>query len=66
MKPADIRNMTKDEIIIKVTYLKEELFKLRHEKVGGRIEHPEKLATTRRDIARCLTILKEIERGEKK
>jgi len=66
VKPQDIRNMTKDEIAIKVTSLKEELFKLRHEKTGGRIEHPDKLSATRREIARCLTILKEIERGEKK
>ena len=51
--------MTKAEIEQKLIVLKEQLFKIRAEKVTGRIERPHRFRILRKDIARCYTILKE-------
>lgn len=55
----ELRNMTVDEILLKMEGLKKELFTLRSEAKAGRIEKPHKIAQTRKDIARCETVLKE-------
>lgn len=60
-KPADIRNMTMTEISNKIISLREELFKLRFEQKTGRVEKPHRIQGTRREIARCYTILREKE-----
>ena len=59
MKPTEIRNMTDAELEQKVQALHEELFKLREESGAGRSERPHRFRMVKRDIARCLTILKE-------
>ena len=59
MKPSEIRNMTEPEIEQSVLVLKEKLFTLRAEASTGRIEWPQHIRDTKRDIARCYTILKE-------
>ena len=64
MKPADIRNMTEAEIDNQLLTLKEQLFKIREESTAGRLERPNRIRQVKRDIARCLTILKEKESGE--
>jgi len=58
-KPGDIRNMTEAEIQQKLHTLQDELFKLRFEQKTGRVEKPHRIGETRKDIARCHTILKE-------
>jgi len=58
-KPGDIRNMTEAEIQQKLHVLQDELFKLRFEQKTGRVEKPHRIGETRKDIARCHTILKE-------
>ena len=63
MKPGEIRNMTEAEIEHTLFSLKEKLFGFRAEKVSGRLERPQHARQTKRDIARCLTILKE-KKGE--
>ena len=65
MKPGDIKNMTTEEIKQSVISMKEKLFDLRVECTSGRIERPHKFREIRKDIARCLTILKE-KQGEGK
>lgn len=64
MKPADIRNMTQAEVDNQLLTLKEQLFKIREESTAGRLERPNRIRQIKRDIARCLTILKEKESGE--
>ncbi len=64
MKPDEIKNMTEAEIEQTVLSLKDQLFKLRAELVTGRIERPHRIRQTRRDIARCHTILKEKKSGK--
>lgn len=59
MKASEIRNMTEAEIEQKLITFKEQLFKLRAEITTGRVERPNRFRVLRRDIAKCLTILKE-------
>jgi large subunit ribosomal protein L29 len=59
MKPKEIRAMTADEIETKITELRDKLFKQKIQKSLGQADNPYKLRSTRRDIARLLTILKE-------
>lgn len=59
LKPEDIRNMTVDELNMKITSFQEELYKLRFEKRTGRVEKPHLIKVAKKNIARCYTILKE-------
>ena len=59
IKANELRNMTADEIKMKIEGLKKELFNLRTEAKAGRIEKPHKINETRKDIARCETVLRE-------
>jgi large subunit ribosomal protein L29 len=60
MKPREIRDMTADEIRRKVVDLQEELFNLRFQHEIGQLENRAKLRQTRRDIARLLTVLRDV------
>lgn len=59
IKANELRNMTPDEIRLKVEALKKELYGLRTEAKMGRIEKPHKMSAVRKDIARCETVLRE-------
>jgi len=59
MKAKEIRNFTKEELNLKKTSLKEELFKLQQQRRGGRVEKPHRFKEIKRDIARIETILRE-------
>jgi len=59
IKANELRNMTVDEIVLKVEALKKELYRLRTEAKSGRIEKPHAISHTRKDIARCETVMKE-------
>lgn len=55
----ELRNMTPQEINQKLEALKKELYGLRIEAKERRLDKPHKINETRRDIARCETVLKE-------
>lgn len=59
----DLRNLTKDELNLKLSGLKADLYNLRYQAQAGRIEKPHRIKQIKRDIARINTILKE---GESK
>jgi large subunit ribosomal protein L29 len=59
IKANELRNMTVDEIRIKMEALKKDLYNLRTEVKAGRVEKPHRINETRRDIARCETIIRE-------
>ena len=59
IKSNELRNMTVEEIKIKEETLKKELYGLRSEAEAGRIEKPHRIKETRKDIARCETIIRE-------
>ena len=59
IKANELRNMTADEIRLKVEGLKKELYNLRTEARAGRVEKPHRISEIRKDIARCETIIRE-------
>ena len=59
IKANELRNMTADEIKLKIEALKKDLFNLRTEAKAGRIEKPHKINELRKDIARCETVIRE-------
>jgi len=59
VKAHELRELSADELQAKQTELREQLFKLRFQKAIGQLDNGNKLAETRRDIARVLTVLKE-------
>ncbi len=61
MKPADVREMTSDEVAARIEQLQEELFRLRFRRATMELENPMLLRTIRRDIARLKTVLRERE-----
>ena len=61
MKPSEIRNMTEDEMKRTLASLRDEYFKLRLRRSSEELHNPLRLRTIRRDIAKVLTIIKEIE-----
>ena len=66
IKTNELRNMTADEIRLKIEALKKELFNLRTEAKAGRIEKPHRINEIRKDIARCETVIREKENKPEK
>ena len=58
MKPSELREMTRDEILRKVVELRDEQFKLRLRRSAEELPNPLRLRLLRRDVARCLTVLR--------
>ena len=59
MKPLELRNLSKDELLEKEKGLYVELAKLNTQRYTGSVEKPHKFALVKRDIARIRTILNE-------
>lgn len=59
MKATEIREMSPEERLQKLTDLKEELFNLRFQLEIGQIENPKKIKQTKSDIARLKTVIRE-------
>lgn len=55
----DLRNLSKDELALKLSGLKADLYKLRYQSESGRIEKPHRIKQIKRAIARINTIFKE-------
>ena len=60
MNPREIRDMTADEMRRKVADLQQELFNLRFQHEIGQLENRAKLRRTRRDIARLMTVIRDV------
>lgn len=65
MKPAEIREMSLEEMKAKETEFSKELFNLSMRHTTAQLENPLKLRILKRDIARIKTIIGEKERGAK-
>ena len=61
LNTQDLRNMTKEELALKMEALRQEIFRLTYEARAGNAEKPHRIKDVRRDIARCKTILREKE-----
>lgn len=65
MKANEIREMSTEELLSKVSELKEQLFVLKFQQATGQQAELSKRKSLRKDIARILTILKERELANK-
>ena len=57
MKPLELKDLSKEELLGKEKNLYEELSKLNIQRYGGSVEKPHKFALIKKDIARIRTIL---------
>ena len=62
---ADLRSLSRQELEDKITALKKSLFNMVSQKEAGRIEQPSGIKVTRRDIARIMTVLREMKLSSK-
>ena len=65
MKSKEIRNLSSEQIVAKVSDTREELMKLRFQVVTGQLTDTSRLRTLRRDIARMETILAQTQNAAK-
>lgn len=65
MKLAELKNLSKEDLIIKISSLKEELSKLSYLQRVGQVEKPHQFRALRRTIARIKTLLREAELEKK-
>ena len=61
MKAKELKAMSNAELEAKVSELKAELFNLRFQLATGQLQNTTVIANTKRDIARCMTVLREQE-----
>ena len=61
MKASQMRDMSKEDLMLEETELREQLFKLRFQAATGQLESASRVRSVRKDIARVQTILREME-----
>ena len=59
MKVKELRDLTTEQINVKIDETKEEIFNLRMQQATGNLEKPSRLKELRKDVARMKTILAE-------
>ena len=59
MKVKELRELTTEQINVKIEETKEEIFNLRMSQTTGNLEKPSRLKELRKDVARMKTILAE-------
>ncbi len=57
MKPLELKDLSKEELLVKEKALYDELSKLNIQRYTGSVEKPHKFALIKKDIARIRTIL---------
>ena len=60
---ADLRELTDEELVLRVREAKEELFNLRFQSATGQLDNHGRLRAVRKDIARIYTEMRERELG---
>jgi len=65
MKASQLREMSRDDLVAEESALRQQLFRLRFQTATGQLESASKVRSVRRDIARILTVLKELESAQK-
>ena len=59
MKASELRTKTSEELEAMLKDLKSELFNLRFQHAINQLENPHKIADTKKDIARVMTVIAE-------
>ena len=65
MKANEVREMTQAELEEKLTSLKKDLFMLRMQHATNQLDNPLKIRETKRDIARVMTVMRELQASDK-
>ena len=58
-KARGLKELTNDELVLKLQKFRKELYKLRFDSKSGRVEKPDQIGIIKKNIARILTILRE-------
>ena len=61
MKASEIRKMSAEQLDAKLLELKDELFKLRFQQAINQLENPMRISAVKKDIARVLTVRRDVE-----
>jgi large subunit ribosomal protein L29 len=61
MKASQMRDMSREDLVLEEAALREQLFKLRFQSATGQLESASRMRGVRKDIARVQTILREME-----
>ncbi|ANY07410.1 50S ribosomal protein L29 [Pseudonocardia sp. HH130630-07] len=62
-KAAELRELSDEELVVRVREAKEELFNLRFQMATGQLDNNRRLRAVRHDIARVYTVMRERELG---
>ena len=65
MKANEIRKMSGAELETKLMDLKKDLFNLRLQHATNQLDNPLKIRETKRDIARVMTVMRELQASDK-
>lgn len=60
---SEIRELTTEELVLRLQESKEELFNLRFQMATGQLDNNRRLRIVRKDIARIYTVMRERELG---
>ncbi len=60
MTAKELRELTEEELELKLKDLKEELFNLRFQLAVNQLENPMRITAVKRDIARVSTVMREL------
>ena len=60
---TELRDATADDLVVKLTEAKKELFNLRFQAATGQLESHGRLRAVRKDMARIYTVMRERELG---
>ena len=61
MKASEIRKMSEAEMDAKLLELKDELFKLRIQQAINQLDNPTRISAVKKDLARILTVQRDVE-----
>ena len=59
MKTSELRDLTVDELRQRERDMEDQIFRMRIQKSMGQLEVPMKIRTTRRDLARVKTVIRQ-------
>ena len=65
MKATEVRAMTVEQLNEKLDSLKKDLFFLRMQHATNQLDNPLKIRETKRDIARVMTVMRELQASDK-
>ena len=60
---SELRELTEEELVLRLREAKEELFNLRFQMATGQLDNNRRLRTVRHNIARIYTVMRERELG---